>query len=179
MSSQLRRVVLVAAVLLVVIVLVRVYLGAPEPPGIIVDVVIEQEPEPVEEVVIQAETVSTEAEPQEVNADPPAIQKPKKKWKPIQKAEVPRGGGVRFTAAVDTAWITIPDARFKKYGGGVDWAKGKTFIAFKIDDGEAVVKVPKDYPRPAEIYYSVLVKDDEGTWEYVHGENPPPRIRIP
>jgi hypothetical protein len=179
MSSQLRRIFLVAVVLLVVIVVVRAYLGGPEPPEVIVDVVIEQEPEPVEEVVIQAEKVSTEGEPQEVSAAPPSIQRPKRKWKPIEKAEVPRGGGVRFTAAVDTAWIMIPDARFKKYGGGVDWAKGKTFIAFKIDDGEAVVRVPKDYPGPAEIFYSVLVRDDEGTWEYVHGENPPPRIRIP
>jgi len=105
-------------------------------------------------------------------------------WKPIKPVTVRRGEGVLFSVEVDTAWIVIPDGNIKKVFGGTEWAKAKSFIAFKVENGSAVVMVPKDYPDSdfdVEIHYSIMARDgtDSSKWDYVHGENPPPRMIIP
>lgn len=185
MSNRLRNAFFVAVALLVL-------LGAapacrpshemPTPPAGVEDVVIQEEPDSVQDVTIEAEAVSAETEQQAVGADVKKSPTAALKWKKIGPVTVSRGGGVRFKVGIHAAWIIIPDGRIKKSSGGKDWAKGKSFIAFKVENGEAVVMVPKDYPgstTPVEIHYSVLARNAGGEWEYVHGENPPPRIIIP
>ena len=109
-------------------------------------------------------------------------EKLRKEWKPLKPVTVKRGEGVLFSVDGPTVWILIPDGRIKKVFGGTEWAKAKSFITFKVEKGSAVVMVPRDYPNPEkeiEIHYSVLVRDVNGQWEYVHGENPPPKMIVP
>ena len=106
-------------------------------------------------------------------------------WIPIEPITVKRGEGVLFSTDNVTAWFLIPDGNIKKVAGGADWAKAKSFISFKVENGSAIVMVPKDYPNFEDevvFHYSILVhhaKDLPGQWEYIHGENPPPKMIIP
>lgn len=154
---------------------------SPVPTEEVTDVLIEEDPEPVENIEIAAESMSAETEQQSTRADVKKSDPPAMKWKKIKPVEVPRGGGVRFIVKGGAAWITIPDGQIKRSSGGRDWAKGQSFITFRVEEGEAVVMVPRDYSSPtktSEIHYSVLARNGGGRWEYVHGENPPPRIVI-
>jgi len=153
----------------------------PTPTEAVEDVVIQEAPSPVEDVMIEEQSGTANSEQQTTSAD--VMERPTEAvtWTKIPPARVTRGGGVRFIAEDHAAWIIIPDGRLKRSSGGKDWAKGKSFVAFKVETGDAVVMVPKDYPRSTtdvEIHYSVLARHAGGDWEYVHGENPPPRIII-
>lgn len=183
MSGYLGRTSIVAAALLVMAVAPACQRSheIPAPTEAVEDVVIQEAPAPVQDVNIEAEAESAETKQQAVSADVKKSPTTAMKWKKIPPVKVPRGGGVRFIVEDHAVWIVIPDGKFKRSGGGRDWAKGKSFIAFKVEKGEAVVMVPNDYPSsPADIdiHYSVLARNSGGEWEYVHGENPPPRIII-
>ena len=75
----------------------------------------------------------------------------------------------------------IPDNRFKLVEGGSDWVVSKSFTAFKVEGGYAIVRLDEcldesDKPKD-KIHYSIMVsegKEESGRWDYVHGENPPP-----
>ena len=135
---------------------------------------------------------TTECEKEQVTVEEPTFvhnlaveahdDKVKNAWKLLKPVTAKRGEGVLFSVDGPTAWILIPDGKIKRVFGGTEWAKAKSFIAFKVENGTAVVMVPRDYPNPEqdiEIHYSVLVQNVSGQWEYVHGENPPPKIIIP
>jgi hypothetical protein len=96
-------------------------------------------------------------------------------WLPVKVVTVKRGERVKFIARNLTAWILIPDGRLEQGSGGTDWKISESYIAFKIDKGNATVIVPDDYPDsddPTEIRYSILATD--GTrWDYMHSESPP------
>ena len=98
----------------------------------------------------------------------------------VKTVTVKRGEGIRFIAKNLSAWILIPDGGLVRGSGGTDWVVTASYIAFRIDKGNATVVVPTDYPRsevPTEIYFSVLVQEDTH-WDYIHGDSPP-RMIIP
>jgi len=102
------------------------------------------------------------------------------KAKKVPVATVKRGQAIKFVAANLTVFIVIPDPRLQKGNGCEDWTSTDSYVAFKIDKGSARVIVPDDYPASnldTNIWYSVVVSDGVD-WEYLHGENPPPRIII-
>jgi hypothetical protein len=103
-------------------------------------------------------------------------------WKKIEPIRVRGGDTIRVTVENHTAWFLIPDDRFRLLEGGSDWVVSKSFTAFKVENGYAVISLaecPSD-PEPKEdIHYSVLVRHASGPWEYVHGTNPPPRMTVP
>jgi hypothetical protein len=103
-------------------------------------------------------------------------------WRKIQPLTVRSGDTIRIDAGEHTAWILIPDDRFKLLEGGSDWVISRSFTAFKVAEGSTVIMLdecesgaePKE-----EMHYSVLVRHVKGHWEYVHGDNPPPKMIIP
>ena len=103
-----------------------------------------------------------------------------KKGQKVKVVEVKQGQRIKFIAANLTVFIVIPDNRLQKGNGCEDWISTASYVAFRIDKGNATVFVPEDYPAPengTSIWYSVMIHD--GTeWEYLHGENPPPRMII-
>lgn len=107
-------------------------------------------------------------------------------WKTIPEIDVSSGDTIRFTANEHTIWVLIPDNRFKLVEGGSDWVVSKSFTAFKVESGYAIVRLDKcldeaDAPKD-KINYSIMVlegKDLSGRWDYVHGDNPPPRMIVP
>ncbi|MCW8984380.1 MAG: hypothetical protein OQK55_03490 [Thermoanaerobaculales bacterium] len=106
-------------------------------------------------------------------------------WKTIPDIDVSSGDTIRFTTNEHTIWVLIPDNRFKLVEGGSDWVVSKSFTAFKVA-GYAIIKLDKcldesDSPKE-KIHYSIMVldgKEESGRWEYVHGDNPPPRMIVP
>jgi len=106
-------------------------------------------------------------------------------WKNIPEVDVSSGDTIRFTSNEHTIWVLIPDNRFKLVEGGSDWVVSKSFTAFKVA-GYAIIKLDdcldeSDTPKE-KIHYSIMVREGkEGSdrWEYVHGENPPPRMTVP
>ena len=101
-------------------------------------------------------------------------------WQPVKVVTVKRGEGVRFIVKNLTVWILIPDGRLEQGSGGTDWIISNSYIAFKIDRGNATVMVPNNYPDsvvPTEILYSILATDGK-KWDYMHSESPP-RFIIP
>jgi hypothetical protein len=160
-----------AAVLLAVLVAAPACRPCPEQTPQTEQTQSEQEPE----IVVEPEVVQRVVV--EAIADKEAIA-----WTPVKPVTVKRGEGILFAVEHDTAWVLIPDGMIKKVLGGTDWAKAKSFIAFKVEKDSAVVLVPEDYPyseQDVEFHYSILVQNADGQWEYVHGENPPPKIIIP
>jgi len=109
----------------------------------------------------------------------------KYKWKMIPEVDVSSGDTIRFTSNEHTVWILIPDNRFKLVEGGSDWVVSKSFTAFKVEAGYAIVRLDEclgESDTKEKIHYSIMVrdgKDPSGKWDYVHGENPPPRMIIP
>jgi len=96
-------------------------------------------------------------------------------WRPVKVVTVKRGEGVKFIVRNLTAWILIPDGRLEQGSGGTDWRFSDSYIAFKIDKGNATVIVPEDYPAsdvPTYIVYSILATDGK-RWDYIHDESPP------
>ncbi len=103
-----------------------------------------------------------------------------KKAKNVRVVTVKRGEAVKFVAANLTVFIMIPDPRLQEGNGCEDWTATDSYVAFKIHRGSARVIVPDNYPASdpgTNIWYSVM--DFDGVdWEYLHGENPPPKIII-
>ncbi len=116
-------------------------------------------------------------------ADPDS--KPQYKWTTISEIDVSSGDTIRFTSNEHTIWVLIPDNRFKLVEGGGDWVVSKSFTAFKVERGYAIVRLDECCTKSDEkemIHYSIMVrdgKDPSGRWDYVHGNNPPPRMIIP
>lgn len=111
---------------------------------------------------------------------PPEKEVEFKKGQKVKVVEVKQGQRIKFIAANLTVFIVIPDNRLQKGNGCEDWTSTASYVAFKIDKGNATVLVPEGYPaseKGTSIWYSVMIRD--GTeWEYLHGENPPPRMII-
>jgi hypothetical protein len=110
----------------------------------------------------------------------------KYRWKAIQEVDVSSGDTIRFTTNEHTIWVLIPDNRFKLVEGGSDWVVSKSFTAFTVESGYAIIKLDEcldESDRPKDrIHYSIMVrdgKDPSDRWDYVHGENPPPRMKVP
>jgi hypothetical protein len=106
-------------------------------------------------------------------------------WKTIPEIDVSSGDTIRFTTNEHTIWVLIPDNRFKLVEGGGDWVVSKSFTAFTVA-GYAIIKLDQcldDSDEPKEkIHYSIMVRDGkEGSdrWDYIHGDNPPPRMIVP
>ena len=138
----------------------------PEPPA---------QAEKTPEKVVQVEPTSVH----EVTVD---LDKEGIQWAKIKPVTVRRGEGIRFTVKQHTAWILIPEVGFRLVSGGSDWAVGKSFTALKVEKGSALIMLDnsfEDIEPNQEIHYSVLVRHADGPWEYVHGDNPPPKIIIP
>jgi hypothetical protein len=98
----------------------------------------------------------------------------------VRVVTVQRGQAIRFVAANLTVFIVIPEPELQEGNGCEDWTSTESYVAFKIHKGSARVIVPDDYPssnQDTNIWYSVMVSDGED-WEYLHGENPPPKIII-
>lgn len=159
MNSPFRNTVVVAAMLLAVLVAA---------PACQCDSV---EPIDITEHGVEVELVKTDSE---------------YKWKTIPEIDVSSGDTIRFTSNEHTVWILIPDNRFKLVEGGSDWVVSKSFTAFKVEDGYAIVRLDECLDRSDDakekIHYSIMVregKDPSGRWGYVHGENPPPRMIVP
>lgn len=110
--------------------------------------------------------------------------KAKYKWKPIKEFRVRRGESIPIKVGDNIALFLIPSDRFKPGPGISDWVVSKTFTAFKVEGGEATIMLDECFPASESdlvIQYSVLArhaKDLPGEWDYVHGENPPPKIII-
>ena len=114
----------------------------------------------------------------------PAESESKYHWKKIPEIDVSSGDTIRFISNEHTIWVMIPDNRFKVVEGGGDWVVSKSFTAFTLSDGYAIVKMDECL-TPAEtketIHYSIMVRaveDPSDRWDYVHGENPPPRMIV-
>jgi hypothetical protein len=104
------------------------------------------------------------------------------KWKDIESIRVRGGDTIRISVEEHSAWFLIPDERFRLLEGGSDWVVSKSFTAFKVENGYAVIRMDECSADPEpqdEIHYSVLVRHDSGQWEYVHGKNPPPGMTVP
>ena len=110
----------------------------------------------------------------------------KYKFRTIPEIDVSSGDTIKFIPNEYTIWVLIPDNRFKLVEGGSDWVVSKSFTAFKVEGGYAIVRLDERLEasdRPKEkIHYSIMVldgKDSSDKWDYVHGENPPPRMVVP
>ena len=103
-------------------------------------------------------------------------------WMPIKTITVQSGDTIRITVKEDAAWFLIPDDRFTLLEGGCEWVASKSFTAFKVKEGFAVLRLDEcDSGAEAadELHYSVLVQNANGKWDYVHGNNPPPGMIVP
>ena len=109
----------------------------------------------------------------------------KYKWTTIPEIDVSSGDTIRFTSNEHTIWVLIPDNRFKLVEGGSDWVVSKSFTAFKVEAGYAIVRLDEclgESDTKEKIHYSIMVRDGKDPsfkWDYVHGENPPPGMIIP
>jgi hypothetical protein len=103
-------------------------------------------------------------------------------WMPIKTISVQGGDTVRITVKEHTAWFLVPDDRFTLLEGGSEWVASRSFTAFKIKDGFAVLRLDEcdsGATPEVELHYSVLVLNANGGWDYVHGNNPPPGMIVP
>ena len=103
-----------------------------------------------------------------------------KKGEKVRVVTVNRGQTIKFVAANLTVFIVIPEPELQEGNGCEDWTSTESYVAFKIHRGSARVIVPDDYPssdQDTNIWYSVMVSDGVD-WEYLHGNNPPPKIII-
>lgn len=103
-------------------------------------------------------------------------------WMPIKTITVQSGDTIRITVKEHTAWFLIPDDRFTLLEGGCEWVASKSFTAFKVKDGFAILRLDEcesGTEPPDELHYSVLVLNANGEWDYVHGNNPPPGMIVP
>ena len=109
----------------------------------------------------------------------------KYKFETIPEIDVSSGETIKFIPNEYTIWVLIPDNRFKLVEGGSDWVVSKSFTAFKVEGGYAIVRIDEclaTSETKEEIHYSIMVrdgKDPSGRWDYVHGENPPPGMIVP
>jgi len=109
----------------------------------------------------------------------------KYKWRPIREFSVRCGESIPINVGDNIALFLIPSDRFKPGQGISDWVVSKTFTAFKVEGGEATIMLDECFPASEPdlvIQYSVLARhaeDRPGEWDYVHGENPPPRMIVP
>jgi len=166
MSNPFRITIVVATVLLAVLVAGPACRPRPEEP---------EQTKEAPEVVVQEEPSFVH----EIQVD---VDKEGFQWAKIGPVRVRRGEGVRFTVMQHTAWILIPEVGFRLVSGGSDWAVGKSITAFKVEKGSALIMLDnsfEDIEPNQEIHYSVLVRHADGPWEYVHGDNPPPRMVVP
>jgi hypothetical protein len=110
------------------------------------------------------------------------LEKDEVTWARIKPVAVRRGEGIRVNVGNHTAWVLIPESGFKLVSGGSDWATGDSFTAFKVERGSALIMLDDSFEEgepSVEIHYSVMVRHAGGDWEYIHGENPPPKMIIP
>ena len=111
-----------------------------------------------------------------------SVESDKDQWMPIKTITVQSGDTIRFTVKEDAAWFLIPDDRFTLLEGGCEWVASKSFTAFKVKEGFAVLRLDEcDSGAEAtdELHYSVLALNARGKWDYVHGNNPPPGMIVP
>ena len=168
MSNPFRNSIVVATVMLAVLVAgpaCRPSPGQQEKTEEAPKMVVQEEPTLVHDVVVNMEDV-----------------KGKVQWRPIEPVTARRGEGIRFVVREHTAWVLIPESGFRLVSGGSDWATGASITAFKVKNGEAVIMLDESFSDKEDlrvIHYSVLARHIEGQWEYVHGENPPPRMIVP
>jgi hypothetical protein len=104
------------------------------------------------------------------------------KWKPIKTITVRGSETILIEVGDNNVWFLIPDDRFTLLKGGSEWVASKSFTAFKIEKGYAVIRLDEcgaDAEPEEGIHYSVLVQDVDGKWDYVHGNNPPPGMIVP
>lgn len=122
------------------------------------------------------------AKPQPPPTAPPVEKDvPFEKGQKVKTVTVKRGEVIKFIAANLEVFVVIPDPNFEPGNGCEDWTAAASYVAFRIDKGSARVIVPDTYPDPDRektIWYSVMVFDGADS-EYLHGENPPPKIIIP
>lgn len=124
---------------------------------------------------------SNEPTKHEISVEPDNDGKPYP-WKPINTITVQSGDTIRITVKEHSAWFLIPDDRFTLLEGGCEWVASKSFTAFKVKEGFAILRLDEcdSGAEPAdELHYSVLVLNANGKWDYVHGSNPPPGMRVP
>lgn len=109
----------------------------------------------------------------------------REKWKPIQTIEVREGDTIEINGGANTVWLLIPDNRFSLVEGACDWVSTESFTALKVETEPVIIQLDGCDPsaEPTEnIHYSVLARSPEDApsrWDYVHGNNPPPRMIIP
>lgn len=166
MTNPFRTMIVVATLLLAVLVAGPACRPCPEQPA--------QTEEKPEEVV--------QEEPSLVHEVQVDLDKDETQWAKIEPVRVRRGEGVRFNVNQHTVWILIPEVGFQLVSGGSDWAVGKSMTAFKVERGSALIMLDnsfEDGEPNQDIHYSVLVRHADGPWEYIHGENPPPRMIVP
>jgi hypothetical protein len=166
MSNPLRITIVVTAAMLAVITTAPACRPSPEQPK-----QIKEEPEVVDE-----------AELSDIHEIEVVVDTKEVRWSNIKPIKVRRGQGVRFVVKEHTAWFLIPETGFRRLSGGSDWVVGDSITAFKVEKGSALVTLDNSF-QPVEpnreIHYSVLVRNSNDKWEYVHGENPPPKMIIP
>jgi hypothetical protein len=166
MSNPFRIAIVVATLLLAVVVAGPACRPCPEQPAQTEEkpeVVVQEDPSFVHEI--------------QVDLDKDGIQ-----WALIQPVKVGRGEAIRFTVQGHTAWVLIPESGFRLVSGGSDWVVGESITAFKVEKGSALIMLDNSFEEtdPVHvIHYSVLARHVDGPWEYVHGENPPPKMIIP
>ncbi len=106
-------------------------------------------------------------------------------WQPIKAVTAHRGETIPIEVGDNAALFLFPTDGIKLVSGGSDLVISRSFTAFRVEDGPAVIMVDKCFPgseTDQQIHYSVLARqrsDPAGQWDYVHGENPPPRMVIP
>ena len=106
-------------------------------------------------------------------------------WLPIETIKVRNGDTIHIDGGGHAVWFLFPDNRFILLEGGSDWVSTESFTAFKVGKEPVILRLdgcdPTDEPTE-KMHYSVLVrsaKDVPDRWDYVHGNNPPPRMIIP
>jgi hypothetical protein len=112
-------------------------------------------------------------------------EKDRDKWKPIPPIEVREGDTIEINGGGNTVWFLIPDNRFSLVEGVSDWVNTESFTAFSVEGEPVIIQLDgcdPDADPTEKIHYSVLArspKDAPARWDYVHGNNPPPRMTIP
>lgn len=106
-------------------------------------------------------------------------------WRSIGPVTVHRGETIPIEVGDNAALFLFPTDGIKLVSGGSDLVISRSFTAFRVEDGRAVIMVDRCFPgseAEQQIHYSVLARqrsDSAGQWDYVHGENPPPKMIIP